>query len=197
MGAPSLLDAQGRKILSLLNSLIALANSHVVGGIASDGGTTQASGAATAPNIDVDLSQFVDAAVAGTPVEFAGGADVDPDAGDQIAWGATSGKSVIGDLVVKNDGTVQIVFGDVADTGEEEPPATSHFTAILGAGVPWTLIARLTVERTGDTTITIAFDHTKRASLAGAFQALSETEADFANSGFTRQFPITTDPPPA
>lgn len=196
MGAPALIDAQSTKVLQLLNAMIDSLNNVVAeGGHASDGGTTQASGANTAPNIDIDTTAIPVASVGGVGKTAAAGTDVDADAGDQLDWDATSGVEAVGDVVLTDTDTFVIVFGDVAPTGSALPPESSHFEAVLGAGVPYALASRITVVRTGDTTITVAVDDTARLQYAGVFNPLAETEPEFANSGFPREFPITTDPP--
>lgn len=200
MGAPSLIAAQGSKILAQLNALADYQNNHVVGGIVSDGGTTQASGANTAPNIDLDCTQIVDAVVNGQPTELAAQTDMDSDAGAAIDFNATSGKSVIGAVLLHrgaaNDTPAMdtIVMGAVADTADVVAPTDAEITTALGHS-NWVRVADVTFTRTGDTTITVAVDHTVRPNLTAFTGDLATSEADYANAGVTRTQPIITDPP--
>jgi hypothetical protein len=202
MGSPALIDAQADQILAQLNATAAWLNNHVTGGVLTNGGTTQASGAATAPNVDIDTSQIVDAVITGTPTELAAQVDADPTAGDQINWGATSGKEAIGAAVLSRgvaDDTpaVEVVFGDVAAVGDAVAPTDAEITSFLGHS-NWSRIATFRLERTADTAITFdSIDHTVRASQYGFEGDLAVTESEFANGGVTRVFPIVQDPPPS
>lgn len=202
MGAPSLIDAQGSSILARLNALADWHQNHVHGGIVSDGGTTQGSGASTAPNIDLDCSQIVDAVVAGEPTELAAQTDMDSDAGTGVDFGATSGKAVVGTVALHrgsdNDTPAMdtIVMGAVADTGDQEAPSDDDIDDALGHS-NWVRVADVTFTRTGDTTITVAVDHTVRPSVPQFTNDLATSESEYANEGVTRVFPITSSTPPS
>lgn len=202
MGSPALMDAQADRILPLLNALAAWHFNHAIGGVLSDGGTSQAAGANTSPDVDIDTTQIIDAVVTGDPTELAAQTDADPDAGDQVVWGATSGKEVYGVAVLSrgvDDDTpqVEVGFGVVADVGSAVLPTAAEISAALGHD-NWTPIASFRLERTADTAITFdSIDHTVRASVTAFAGDLSETESAFASGGASRVFPIVQDPPPA
>lgn len=179
-GNPALLDAQSSSVLGLLNALQADARRHVIGGAVSDGGTTQATGADTHPNIDLDVAAIAGAVVNGTPVAgVAAATDVDADAGDQVTWGATSGKAAVGTVVLIPAGTYVIVFGAVAASGAAVPATEDEIDAFVGSA-NWAIVADVTFTRTADTTITVGTPSYSRRSATAAFsRALAETEADF------------------
>jgi hypothetical protein len=174
MGAPALLDAQAGQVLARLNAAIEFLRNHVSGGIVTDGGTTQASGAGTALNFDVDVAALSGVA-GGVPFVEAAATDVDSDAG--ISFGATSGKSVVYRLVT-DGATYTAVPGDVADTGDEEPPADADVTTAVGTA-QWAIVADVTVDRTADTSVTVTVDHSVRGNLASYLTDLATTEADY------------------
>lgn len=195
MGAPALMDAQASRILDLLNAMAAWHHNHVIGGIVSDGGTTQSAGANTPPNIDLDVSQIIDATVKGTRLEVASASDIDADAGDQVAWGAESGKSVVGAVCLRQDKTYVIVMGAVADTNEQVPPTDAECTAFIG-DANWCRVANVTFNRTGATTITLSVDHTARPGVTAYPGDLSTTERGTV-AVRPRTMPLVQDPPPA
>jgi hypothetical protein len=166
----------------MLNDMASWFYGHAIGGTVSDGGSTQGSGAGVAPNIDFDTTAIVEAVAAGTFVgEVAAGTDIDADAGDQIAWGATSGKSVVGAVVLLDSGAFEIAFGTVADTGAEAAPTDAEVQAWLDAEAitdGWVRICDATVNRTADTTLTQSFDHSVKGVLKWP-GSLAETEAEF------------------
>lgn len=159
MGAPAHLDAQANIVLSALNTLIRQARNHVLEGFAiTDGGTTQAAGAGTAPNIDLDTAAgFV--VIAGRGYDVAAGTDIDATAGDTVAWGAETNRSVVC-AVVRETGAAddtpawQIVPGTVAVTGSEAPPTDAAIDAALGHR-NWARVGNVTFNRTGAATITV------------------------------------------
>lgn len=196
MGAPALIAAQSSRILDILNAAAAWHRDHVLGAVVTDGGTTQASGAGTAPNLDLDVSAHVDAVVDGTVVGLvAAAADIDADAGDTVNWGATSGVELTARVELLAGGTYVIVPGAVAATGASVRPTDAEtLTAVGEASVT---VADVVFARTGDTTITVTIDHTTRPSYPEIQGTLDTREIDFADQGATRVFPITTDPPPS
>lgn len=201
MGAPALMDAQADQILGQLNATAEWLFNHATGGILSDGGTTQAAGTNTSPDVDIDTTQIVDAVIQGTPTELAAQTDADPDAGDQVVWGATSGVEVFG-VAVLSRGTgddtpqIEVAFGAVAAVGEGELPSDEDIAAALGHPY-WSPVASFRLERTAATTITFdQIDHTVRASVTQYPGILAVTESEFANGGVPREFPIVQDPPP-
>lgn len=180
MGSPALMDAQASQILDQLNAVAAYHYNHVVAGAVADGGTTQSSGASTAPNFDLDVGEIIDATVNGTVLEVAAAADVDSDAGDDVDWTATSGKALIAAVVLLQAGTYVIVPGAVADTGEQVTPTDAEITADADvASSDWVRVADVTFTRTGDTAITVGVDHTVRPSVSTFSGNLAETEAEF------------------
>lgn len=201
MGAPALMDAQADQILGLLNATAEWLYNHVTGGVVSDGGTTQGSGAATSPNVDIDVTQIVDAVIQGTATELAAATDADSDAGDQVTWGATSGVECRA-WVLLSRGTdndtpqIEVAFGAVAAVGSAVLPTAAEASTTLGHSY-WSPVATFRLERTGDTAITLdEIDHTARASVTSFAGDLATSESGFANGGITRVFPIVQDPPP-
>lgn len=184
MGAPALIDAQAQTILDYINARMEADYNHFVESAAiSDGGTTQGSGAATAPNFDAD-APFTLAVVNGQKHELAAAADIDSDAGDSIAWGATSGKSCILAVVFEtgtgNDTPAwHAEAGAVADDGSEVAPTDAEITAALGHA-NWLRHSDVTLSRTGDTTITFSADATVRDGVApNTYSGVSTTESAF------------------
>ncbi len=178
MSIPALLHAQAGRILSLLNALRDRAQTNIVGAAVSDGGTTQGSGASTAPNFDVDVTALLDLSVGGVahPAGLAAATDAVATGGDGLDWGATSGKSAVLALVVStgsaNDTPAYaVVQGAVADSGQQIPPTDAEIATSLGHS-NFARVADCTLARTGDTTITIAIDHDVRNAVAN-FAALS------------------------
>lgn len=202
MGAPALMDAQADQILGLLNATAAWLYNHVTGGVVTDGGTAQLAGAATPPDVAIDVSQIVDAVIQGTPHELAATADADPDAGDQVVWNALSGVEARAWVLLSggadNDTpAIEVVFGAVAPVGEAVLPSADEASTWLGHS-NWSPIATFRLERTADTAVTLdEIDHTARASVTSFAGDLATSESEFANGGFPRVFPIVQDPPPA
>lgn len=203
MGAPSLIDHQSDTILDLLNGVAAWLYNHVEGGVITDGGTTQSSGAGVAPNVDVDTTIIVDAFVQGQPTELAAQTDGDSDAGDQVAWGATSGVEAYAAVCLSTGvagGTpaLEVVFGAVATTAAGAAKPTDDEIDTFLTHENWARVGTFLLTRTGDTSITFTeIDHTDRAATFRHAGDLSVTESDFASGGVTRVQPIVTDPPPS
>jgi hypothetical protein len=190
MGGPAILDAQSDRVLEFLNLLAIAAANKAPGAVISDGGTTQASGANTAPNIDIDVTEHHEAVVGGTVLEpVSADSDCDSDAGDKIVWGATSGKSVICAVVLLADSSYVIVPGAVAATGSQVAPTDDEISADADvADADFVRVANVTFNRTADTTITVtAIDHTVRDGEVPTFaNGFSTTEAQFADTGAAR-----------
>lgn len=182
MSLPSLLDAQAGQVLARLNAVTTYLATHVDGVFITDGGTTQASGAGTAPNIDLDNSAGL-AFVNGTAAQLDAAADFDSTAGSGVAWGATSGKAVVGAVVYDADaGALDVVLGTVAATADVEAPDDDAIDTALGHE-SWVRVADVTFTRTGDTTITVAVDHTVRPSVGDFAQPLAETNVAYRIPG--------------
>lgn len=171
MGAPANMDAYSEQIMALLNALKNHARNHAYGGNVSNGGTTQSSGASTAPNFDVDVAEIDELVVNGVwHGALAAGTDIDSDAGDGVDFGATSGKSVIFAVVAEtgadNDTPDHFALaGDVADTGAEVAPTDAEITTALSHS-NWVRLANVTVARTGDTAVTVTVDENVRVPAA-------------------------------
>ena len=183
MGAQSILAGQALSVLQMLNDFAAWHYSHVVGGIITDGGTTQGTGAGGALNFDADVSD-IDAAVNGVGHVLAAGADVDSDGGTQVTWTATSGQSAIGALVLEtgsdNDTPARVVvFGAVATTGAEVTATDDEIDTAIGHS-NWVRIGDFNVERTGDTAVAVIFDHTTRPAVTLWQGNLAEDEDTYA-----------------
>jgi hypothetical protein len=189
MGAPAILDAQSDRVLSFLNSLAVAGANKAPGAIVSDGGTTQATGANTAPNLDLDVTAHHEAVVGGSvlnPVSAA--TDVDSNAGDDVVWGATSGKTLLAAVVLLANSTYVVIPGAVANTGAQVAPTDDEISADVDVdGVAFVRIADVAFSRTGDTSITVAVDHTVRDGEVGTFgNGFATTEAEFSDTGAAR-----------
>lgn len=193
MGSPALLDAQAERLLPRHNGLMAFLACHAIGGLVSDGGTTQATGANGVLNFDIDTTAIVQALVDGEVHSLAAQTDADATAGNAVTWGATSGKEVQAAVVLKtgtgNDTpAIEVVFGDVADTGESATPDTDAIDTAIGND-NWTLLAVVTIVRTADTTVTFSADNGARYpdAIRGAHRIdLAETEAEFRETSATQ-----------
>lgn len=194
MGSPSLIDGQGTQVLQRLNAALqALQNRVEDGGLLADGGTTQASGPNTSPNFDVDTTELL-AQVKGVPQHLAAQTDADADAGDQIIFGATSGKTAVMAVVLEtgalNDTPAVVgVAGAVADDGSEVAPTEAEIEAGVGHA-NWILLGDVTLARTGDTAITFTASYARRGGVQGRVadggkfdRDLAVTEDDFKDYG--------------
>lgn len=190
MGSPTLLDNQASSVLARNNSLVSAAQNQVEqGAVLTDGGTTQASGANTAPNFDVDADQTF-AQVSGKMAFLAAAADLDSDAGDTVVWGATTGKSVIFAVVfvtgALNDTPAWVaVPGAVADDGSEVAPTGAEIGTAVGHS-NWIMAGDVTLQRTGDTAVTLTVAYGRRGGIRGKVAAgaafsstLAVTEDEF------------------
>lgn len=180
MGAPALLDGQSLSVLARINALIHWVRNHVNGGgVPSDGGTTQASGTNTAPNIDIDTTAISSAFAGGSAYSSVGaGTDIDSDAGDQVAWGATSGVASWAAIVLLGDGTFVVVMGDVAATANAVVASLADIEDFVGTD-EFAIVADMLFTRTGDTTITLGTPSYARRAISGYADALAVTEAEF------------------
>ena len=82
--------------------------------------------------------------------------------------GLTSGKSCIAAIVAKNDaGTISVVSvkGTPATTGSQKRPTDAEIQTVVGTGLHWVKLAECTLNRTGDTMVTEAFDNGVRPIL--------------------------------
>lgn len=82
--------------------------------------------------------------------------------------GFANGSSCIAAVVLKNvSGTVTqaVVKGTPATTGSQVPPTDAEIQAAVGAGNDWVKFAEVTLNRTGDTTVTESQDNTLRPVL--------------------------------
>lgn len=185
-GPVSLIDAQASRVLSILNAAVKWLNFHIIdGGVVSDGGTTQATGVNGTLNYDADVTATQAAVVNGVPhpAGETAGTDITATAGDTVNWGATSGVSVVFAVVLEtgaaNDTPAWAApaHGAVAPTGSEQPPTDAEISAALGHD-NWVRVCNHTVNRTGDTTVSHAFDITVRNPAEG-LKALAEDEVTF------------------
>lgn len=97
--------------------------------------------------------------------------DVGAQADFVVFNGATpvaNGQSVAAVLIAKKDGTLAAVLGTAAATGSQQPPNPTQLQAAAGGNdahakpLAWAQVAQLTLNRTGDTTVTQSQDNTKR-----------------------------------
>lgn len=171
MGSPTLLDNQATGVLQRANSLTSQAQNHVEqGAVITDGGTTQGSGANTAPNLDLDADQTF-AQVAGSMAFLAAATDIDSDAGDTVVWGALLGKTVIFAVVletgVDNDTPAwKAIPGAVADDGSEVAPTAAEIGTAVGHA-NWIMAGDVNLQRTGDTALTLTVDYARRGGIKG------------------------------
>jgi hypothetical protein len=131
-------------------------NKVVSGGIATDP-TTPSSQLTGTGNTTWNVNHsLVEALVEGVLAELAAGDDLAIHSGSYLT-GFANGTSCVAALVVKNDsGTLSVasVKGTPATTGSQKPPTDAEIQTALGAGVSWIRLADLTINRTGDTTVT-------------------------------------------
>jgi len=182
MGAPSLLAGQSGLVLSLLNALAAWHYNHAEGGLVTDGGTTQPTGVSAAPNFDVDVSALV-GVCDGVACELVAQTDADSDAGDGVDFGATSGFSCIFAVVLEtgtdNDTpAIKGIAGAVAADGSEVAPTDAEIDTDL-SHAHWVRLANVTLQRTGDTAVTVTIDNTVRPSVTAYSGNLATTESAY------------------
>lgn len=128
-------------------------------------GSTQATGAG-ASDFNVDITPGI-LAVNGKVKEFAAQADFDlASAGSAII---TNGQSIVVSIVAYQNvvsGAIGLrtFRGAAATTGSEEPISDADITAGFGSNTVWYRLANVTVNRTGDTTVTQSHDNTARPS---------------------------------
>lgn len=190
---PSLLDAQAGVLGTRHNALFAWLTCHAIGGLVSDGGTSQSTGTNGALNFDIDTTAIPEALVDGEVHALAAQTDADSDAGATVQWGATSGKAVVFAVVLStgsgNDTPAIVAIpGTVATTGSQEAPSEDDIDTSLGHD-NWTRISDVTITRTGDTTVTLAADNAARYPAAirgGHRKQLAESEADFRETSDTQ-----------
>lgn len=179
MGAPALLDAQSGAVLARLNALVNWQRNHVDGGgVISDGGLTQGSGANTECNVDLDTTAIGAAYCGGSAFALVGaGTDIDPDAGAQFTWGATSAKEVWLTVVLIEAGTFVIVCGAVAATGLAVKSTDAEIAEFVGAA-DYVIVGDVLLTRSADTSLTLGTPTYVRRTLDYSTQ-LAETEAGF------------------
>lgn len=161
-------DSDGQKLTKLydvLFNLVAGLKNRVARGLVATAPTsasTQATGTGTTA-WRVGLSQGT-ALVDGVSFEQAAGDFTVASAGSLLA----AGQSLVADLVVKSSkapgksGTASLVavLGAPNTTGSQAAPTDAAVQAAVGAGLPWVRVARCTLNRTGDLTVTQSQDNT-------------------------------------
>lgn len=190
---PALLDAQAERLIARHNALFAFLACHAVGGIVADGGTTQGTGTNGTLNFDVDTTAVVDSLINGEVHVLAAQTDADATGGAAVLWGATSGKSLVAAVVLSggagNDTpAIASVMGAVAATGSQVSPSDDAIDTALGHS-NWTRLSDMTINRTGDVTVTFSFDNAARypAAIRGGHRiALAESEAEFRSTSATQ-----------
>tara|TARA_R110002126_G_scaffold36707_6_gene111374 strand:+ start:2123 stop:2638 length:516 start_codon:yes stop_codon:yes gene_type:complete len=158
---------------------------HAIGGVVSDGGTTQLTGVSGVLNFDIDTSAVIESIISEVGGSLAAQTDADADAGTGVDFAATSGKSVVFSVVlshgVANDTpAIEARPGAVADTGEEVELSDAALTAVLTHAY-WAPLALVTVERTGDTAVTFSVDNAWRNRSVKGFAGddLASLESEF------------------
>jgi hypothetical protein len=129
-------------------------------------GSSQLTGTGnTTWNIDVtELMAVVD----GVAVEIVAATDTAIHSGSYLT-GFANGTSCIAAVVLKNvSGTITMdtVKGTPATTGSQVAPTDAEIQAAVGASNEWIKLAEVTLNRTGDTTVTETQDNTFRPMLA-------------------------------
>jgi len=104
--------------------------------------------------------------VDGKVLEIAAAADQACEAAANIM---ASGKSktylVVAYKKTDNSVATKIVEGAVADTADVEPPSVADIEAAIPYGCPWVAIGSMTINRTGDETVTEVVDNKFRPLL--------------------------------
>lgn len=141
-----------------------LLNNRVITGMmvgAPSTASTQATGTG-ASDFNVNIAAGI-LAVDGHPIEFAAQADFDlASAGAALM---ASGQSILVDIVAYRsvaDGVIRLrgIRGAAATTGSQVAPTDAEIDAKIEA--PWWRLARVTVNRTGDTTVTQSYSNVVR-----------------------------------
>ena len=134
--------------------------------------STQATGDTGDMDWNVDVTEgFV--VVNGVEASFAVAADFDVfSAASEIV----DGESIVGALVASEAAgttSLEVVTGAAATSGQEVPPTDAEITTGV-THARWVKIAELTINRTGDTTVTQSQKNSARAGFqSGALSALS------------------------
>jgi len=129
-------------------------------------GSSQATGASGAYAVRVDIAWGM-LAVGSVVKEEVARADVAVDSGSGVL---ASGEARYYDFVYyrsRGNGTVyfKIVKGAVAVSASAVPPTDAEVEAYFDDDTAWMRVARLKVIRSGDTALTLTFDHTVRNTL--------------------------------
>lgn len=167
----------------VLSKLRAFSDNCVVTGLLASAPTsasTQATGATGATALNVNISAGI-VAVNGQLKEFTAAVDTSlwdttVYTGDDSGAGTTTltnGKSAIVTLVAasssatRGSGTITLVqvHGATATTGAQVAATDAEIQTKVGASLPWVKIAEVTVNRTGDTTVTQSQNNILRPAL--------------------------------
>lgn len=182
MTTPSILANQAAQVADRINEANDFLSDFLIGGFVSDGGTTQSTGAAGALNFDADATAIAGLNVNGVWHDaIAAATDLDADAATGVSFGATSGKSIVFAVVVTTGAANATtpawvaIPGTVADTGFQVPPTDAEVTEAL-AHANWVRAANMTVNRTGDLTVTVAVDNQARPGVEKLPLATTEAE---------------------
>ena len=188
---PSLLDAQAERLIPRNNAALTWLTCHAIGGLVSDGGTTQATGALGALNFDIDTTAIPEALVDRKVHALAAAVDADATAGAAVAWGATSGKEVKAAVVLTTGAAndtpaIEVVIGAVGDSDAGVEPTVDDIDTALGPD-NWAPLCMVTIERTGDLTVAFTADNAWRyGDLRGEYRRdLANSEADFRDTSPT------------
>lgn len=134
--------------------------------------STQATGASGALDWNVDISEGFAVANA-VEATFAVQADFDVFSDDSPV---TDGQSIVGALVASEAAgttSLEVVNGAAATTGSQVAPTDAQITTGVGHA-RWVKIAELTLNRTGDTTVTQSQKNSARENFqSGALAALT------------------------
>lgn len=159
---PPDLDHLAKQVLATFECIrLHEANRVIEGGLVGDP-TTGSSQLTGTGNTDwnANIAEAV-VCVGGVVEHLAAAADFDVHSGSFLT-GLADGSSCIAAIVAKNvSGTVTIdkVVGTPAVTGSQVAPTDAEITAAIGASNPWVKIAEITLNRTGDTTVTESQDN--------------------------------------
>lgn len=163
---PSNIADQAGRLMELVNDLIYDQQHFVVGGEMSDGGMTQSTGD-VAVNFDVDTTAILGFSVGGVQRGVvAAGTDIDADAGILMATGQSTVYAVVLQTGAANATAPAFLAipGTPATTGAQLAPTRAEIEEAVGHA-NYVIVGDVTVNRTGDTTVTESFDYSRRSRL--------------------------------
>lgn len=141
---------------------------RVLSGFLVEDPTTPSSQAAGVGNTVVNVNRSAGLAVVNGVVYYLAKTDDYALHTGSLYTGFANGQSAVITLCLKNVAgtvTLEIVKGAAALTGAQVAPSDATITAQVGAGNTWIKLAEITINRTGDETMTQSIDNGKRPVL--------------------------------